>query len=102
MCGSGRRAWTMTRSSRSRRSAARRATVLLKGPTTVVARPDGDVVLTTTGAPRLATAGTGDVLSGVIGAFLAQGMDPGHAAAGGAFVHGRAGALGWRRGLVAG
>ena len=51
---------------------------------------------------RLATAGTGDVLAGVIGALLAQGLEPGHAAAAGAFLHGRAGALGWPRGLVAG
>ena len=45
--------------------------VLLKGPTTVVARPDGRALLSVAGSPRLATAGTGDVLSGVIGAFSA-------------------------------
>lgn len=78
------------------------AIVLLKGPTTVVADPDGRVLLSTAGDARLATAGTGDVLSGVIGAFLAFGVDGLRAAAAGAFVHGRAGHLGWRHGLVAG
>jgi hydroxyethylthiazole kinase-like uncharacterized protein yjeF len=78
------------------------ATVLLKGSTTIVAAPAGDVLLTTTGDARLATAGSGDVLAGVIGAFLAQGLDGPQAAAAGAFVHGAAAGLGWRRGLVAG
>ena len=79
-----------------------RATVLLKGSTTVVADPDGEVMLSTAGDARLASAGTGDVLAGVLGAFLAQGLGPLQAAAAAAFVHGRAGHLGWRRGLVAG
>jgi NAD(P)H-hydrate epimerase len=78
------------------------ATVLLKGPTTIVAGPDGAVFVTTTGHAALATAGTGDVLSGVIAALLAQGLAPAHAAAAGAWIHGRAGDLGPRRGLVAG
>jgi hydroxyethylthiazole kinase-like uncharacterized protein yjeF len=78
------------------------AVVLLKGRATVVADPDGTVLVTTTGDERLATAGTGDVLAGIIGGLLATGMAPLHAAAAGAFLHGRAGALGWRRGLVAG
>jgi NAD(P)H-hydrate epimerase len=77
------------------------AVVLLKGPATVVAAPDGAVLITTTGDARLATAGTGDVLSGVIAALLAGGLDPLRAAAAGAFLHGRAGAVGWRYGLVA-
>jgi ADP-dependent NAD(P)H-hydrate dehydratase / NAD(P)H-hydrate epimerase len=77
-------------------------TVLLKGSTTVVSGSDGRVRLTTTGDARLATAGTGDVLAGAIGALLAQGVEPLEAAAAGAHLHGRAGALGWRRGLVAG
>jgi NAD(P)H-hydrate epimerase len=76
--------------------------VLLKGPTTVVAAPDGDVLLATEGDARLATAGTGDVLSGVIGALCANGLDPFCAAAAGAFLHGRASTLGFPRGLVAG
>ncbi|MCU0312237.1 MAG: NAD(P)H-hydrate dehydratase [Acidimicrobiales bacterium] len=78
------------------------AVVLLKGRATVVAAPDGEVLVSTTGDRRLATAGTGDVLAGVIGALLAQGLPPLRAAAAGAFLHGRAGALGWPRGLVAG
>ncbi|MBU6329901.1 MAG: NAD(P)H-hydrate dehydratase [Acidobacteria bacterium] len=86
------------------RALARRtgAVVLLKGPTTVVAAPDGRVLLSTTGDARLATAGTGDVLAGIIGALLAEGADPFRAAAAGAFIHGRAGVLGWRSGAVAG
>ncbi|MGH9279451.1 MAG: NAD(P)H-hydrate dehydratase, partial [Acidimicrobiales bacterium] len=78
------------------------ATILLKGSTTIVAGPDGRVLFSTAGDARLATAGTGDVLSGVIGAFLAQGMDPLRAAGAGAHVHGEAGRRGWSRGLVAG
>jgi NAD(P)H-hydrate epimerase len=78
------------------------ATVLLKGSTTIVADPTGEVVLTDAGDARLATAGSGDVLAGVVGALLAQGLGPLHAAAAGAFVHGTAAGLGWRRGLVAG
>ena len=79
------------------------ATVLLKGATTVAAAADGRVVLLANeGDARLATAGTGDVLSGVVAAFLAQGLDGPEAAAGAAFVHATAGHLGWRRGLVAG
>jgi NAD(P)H-hydrate epimerase len=78
------------------------ATVLLKGSTTTVADPDGRVLLSATGDPRLATAGTGDVLSGVVGAFLAQGLDGLRAAAAAAWVHGTAAHLGWRRGFVAG
>lgn len=66
------------------------AVVLLKGPTTVVAAPDGRVRLVTAGDQRLATAGTGDVLSGVIGAALATGLEPLEAAALGAQLHGRA------------
>ena len=75
--------------------------VLLKGPATVIAHPDGRVLVVTSGDERLATAGTGDVLSGVIGALLAQGLDAFAAAASGAWIHGQAGRLGSRRGLVA-
>ncbi len=78
------------------------ATVLLKGPTTVVADFSGEVLVSTAGDERLATAGTGDVLAGVVGAYLAQGLGGLRAAAAAAFVHGRAGHLGWRHGLVAG
>jgi NAD(P)H-hydrate epimerase len=78
-----------------------RAVVLLKGPTTTVAHPDGRVRLVTTGDQRLATAGTGDVLSGAIGALLARGMDPFDAASAGAWLHGMAGQKGPAEGLVA-
>jgi NAD(P)H-hydrate epimerase len=83
-------------------AAATRAVVALKGPSTVVAAPDGAVLVSTSGDERLATAGTGDVLSGVVGALLAAGLDAHRAAAAAAHLHGRAGALGFRRGLVAG
>ncbi len=79
-----------------------RAVVLLKGPTTVVADPDGRVGVSLAGDARLATAGSGDVLAGIIGALLAQGLDPWHAALAGAELHGRAGRRGPQRGLVAG
>jgi NAD(P)H-hydrate epimerase len=63
------------------------ATVLLKGPTTVIADPSGDALLVESGDERLATAGSGDVLTGIIAAHLARGASPLHAAAAGAFVH---------------
>jgi hydroxyethylthiazole kinase-like uncharacterized protein yjeF len=89
-----------------RLAAATGATVLLKGSLTVVAAPDADttpdVLLSAAGNPRLATAGTGDVLSGIIGAFCARGVPAVEAAALGAHVHGRAAALGPPAGLVAG
>ena len=78
------------------------ATVLLKGATTIVADANGDVLVANRGGPSLATAGTGDVLSGVIGAFLALHLPPLEAAGLGAHVHGAAATLGPRRGLVAG
>jgi ADP-dependent NAD(P)H-hydrate dehydratase / NAD(P)H-hydrate epimerase len=81
------------------------AVVLLKGPLTAVAAPGGgppDILLAAAGVPALATAGTGDVLSGVIGAFLARGVPAHLAAALGAHVHGRAAARGRPEGLVAG
>jgi hydroxyethylthiazole kinase-like uncharacterized protein yjeF len=75
--------------------------VLLKGSTTIVADPSGAVRIVTTGDPRLATAGTGDVLSGVIGALLARGVPALDAAAAGAWLHGTAARLGPAEGLVA-
>jgi NAD(P)H-hydrate epimerase len=77
------------------------AVVLLKGPATVVAHPDGRARVVTAGDQRLATAGTGDVLSGTIGALLARGVDPLEAAAAGAWLHGTAGRFGPAEGLVA-
>ncbi|MEP6598773.1 MAG: NAD(P)H-hydrate dehydratase [Actinomycetota bacterium] len=67
------------------------ATVLLKGNATVVAQPSGQVYVNGTGTPWLATAGSGDVLSGLIGSLLARGIDAPLAAAVGAHVHGVAG-----------
>jgi NAD(P)H-hydrate epimerase len=67
--------------------------VLLKGDDTLVASPDGRVAVSRGGASALATAGTGDVLSGVIGAFLAKRMDAFEAACAGVLVHARSGQL---------
>jgi ADP-dependent NAD(P)H-hydrate dehydratase / NAD(P)H-hydrate epimerase len=70
-----------------------RATVLLKGNATIVAAPDGDAWINRTGTPWLATAGSGDVLSGLIGSLLATGLPPALATAGAAYTHGVAGQL---------
>jgi ADP-dependent NAD(P)H-hydrate dehydratase / NAD(P)H-hydrate epimerase len=78
-----------------------RAVVLLKGPTTVVAAPAGDVRVVTTADARLATAGTGDVLSGILGALLASGMAALEAAASAAWIHSEAARHGPAVGLVA-
>lgn len=78
------------------------AVVLLKGSRTVVADPTGWAAVNTTGGPWLATAGTGDVLSGVVGALAAQGLPAFRAAAAGAWLHGRAGDVAGHSGLVAG
>jgi hydroxyethylthiazole kinase-like uncharacterized protein yjeF len=69
------------------------ATVLLKGSTTLVAEAGLPVRVNTSGTPWLATAGTGDVLSGLVGALLAGGLAPIEAAAAGAYVHGMAARL---------
>ena len=86
----------------ARRLAARTgAVVLLKGPLTAVADPRRAGPAGRGRQPRLATAGTGDVLSGMVGALLARGVPPAEAAALGAHVHGRASARGPAEGLVA-
>jgi NAD(P)H-hydrate epimerase len=78
----------------AREAAARaRAFVVLKGDDTLVAAPTGRVAVSRGGAPALATAGTGDVLSGVIAAMLAKGLPPAHAACAGVYAHLRAGQL---------
>jgi hydroxyethylthiazole kinase-like uncharacterized protein yjeF len=75
------------------REAAERsgAIVLLKGDDTIIAAPGGPAAINPGGTPALATAGTGDVLSGLIGALLAKGVEPLAAASLGAFAHVRAG-----------
>lgn len=98
---------------RSRLSCARRAAaesgavVLLKGDDTLVADPEGRVAVSPGASPALATAGTGDVLTGVIAALLAHGLDAFGAASAGALLHVRAGrlaarAVGAAEGVVAG
>ncbi|MBM3662520.1 MAG: NAD(P)H-hydrate dehydratase [Actinobacteria bacterium] len=77
------------------------AVVLLKGPTTTIAGPDGTCLLVRSGDARLATAGTGDVLTGVVAAFLACGAEPTFAAAAAAHLHGRAALRCPERGTVA-
>jgi hydroxyethylthiazole kinase-like uncharacterized protein yjeF len=76
--------------------------VLLKGPTTVVAAPGAPTRLVTNGDQRLATAGTGDVLAGIIGALLAKGVAPDRAAAAGAWIHAEAATRAGDIGLIAG
>ena len=68
--------------------------MLLKGNATVVAAPDGRVLVHPAGSSWLATAGSGDVLSGIAGALLAAGLEPFGAAGAAAFVHARAAELG--------
>ncbi len=77
------------------------AVVLLKGPATVVAEPGRRAAINPTGGPWLASAGTGDVLSGVVGGVLAGGVDAFRAAAAAAWLHGRAADHAGHEGLVA-
>ena len=67
--------------------------MLLKGADTIVVSPGGAVVVCDAGPPSLATAGTGDVLTGVVGAFLSKGLEASTAAAAAALAHGRAASL---------
>ncbi|MGI5876601.1 MAG: NAD(P)H-hydrate dehydratase [Dethiobacteria bacterium] len=66
------------------------AVVVLKGTNTVIALPNGDVYINPTGNPVLATAGTGDLLTGLIASLLAQGLQPEMAAICGVYIHGLA------------
>ncbi|SIO86822.1 NAD(P)H-hydrate dehydratase [Nocardiopsis sp. JB363] len=77
----------------SRAASRYRATVLLKGSTTLIAHPGAPVVANPTGTPLLATAGSGDVLSGMAGALLAAGLHSQEAALCAAYLHGRAAVL---------
>ena len=73
-----------------------RSVALVKGTRSAIADPSGRARVNPTGTPALATAGTGDVLTGVIGGLLARGLDPYDAAWAGAYVHGLAGILAGR------
>lgn len=83
-----------------------KAIVVLKGAGTIVAQAEGPLHINLTGNPGMATGGTGDVLSGIIGGLMAQGIRPFDAARAGVFLHGRAGDCAmWRKsqaGLLAG
>lgn len=81
------------------------AVALLKGSRTVIADPDGRLFVNVTGSPALATAGTGDVLTGMVGGLLARGIAPLESAAAGAYLHGLAGLFAGRdlgEGAIAG
>ncbi len=67
--------------------------IILKGANSIIATPDGDAAINPTGSVTLATAGSGDLLTGLIASFIAQGISPEKAAMAGAYIHGLAGDL---------
>ena len=74
-------------------SAQYKILIVLKGRYTATVRPDGRVFFNSTGTPAMATAGSGDVLTGIITSLLAQGYKPEAASVAGVFIHGLAGEL---------
>ncbi len=78
------------------------ATVILKGVPTVISAPDGRVAVSASGSPALGTAGSGDVLAGIVATLLAQTGDPFASACAAAWIHGRAGELAAGEGSVRG
>lgn len=97
-------AWVGAHRLEAARSAAKqfRSIVLLKGADTIIAAPGAGAIVSDLGPPSLATAGAGDVLTGILASFLAKGVEPRLAAAAAALAHARAAELAPRRvGLVA-
>jgi len=91
LCGLGTREIQGNRIDTARDFAEKSNVILvLKGAATIIASPEGHVFVNPTGNPGMASGGMGDVLTGLIGSFLAQGMDPLDAARAGVFLHGLA------------